>query len=777
MKSKRLYAIIVAATITLSSTHTVLAADMSASKVVYSTVSSDKTAPLDNSADEQNAKVTKDEAKEIAKKVLKDKFATEIDEKKYQTSVYFRPNYEYNQQGYIWDISWNQIVNQRSSNIGVSIDAINGKVIRVSLSDYSDEQGSIASITEDKAKELSDAFLKKINPEEFKQVQLLKNKNYSMYYYSPVNYNFTYVRMVNGVKFDGNTLSVDVNGTTGKIIGYYYRWTDNLNLSSAEGVIGVAKAEEAFKKQIKLNLNYVSYRDKYSTEQDEKSVKLIYTPDPSFGQLLDAKEGKMLADNGSAAPSIITKEMAPYEKEAFYRNLKPLPALDKEIDKNKATEIIVRELKDLYGEGYEIESLNYSDSENNYGFASSKVWSAYFRKTRASDSQIIESGQIIVDALTGGVVNLYKYNNLPYEPGKVEVNYSWEQMYSKAVAALGKYYPDKAKDVNTTLEYINYENAQKEKYYPGTYTSYHFQRIVNGIAFRDNSIDVSFNPITGELTELRCSWDNKLSFPELKDILPAGEESRIYFSANKPELVYAMMYTGEKENKPQYETRLVYRLNNSIAQSSGASIDAFSGKFLNDNMEEIDDNIDKFKNKIKGNAIEKELTILAAQGVIDTKTFEVNNKVTKMELIKMLVNARGYRPGILKEAAKLNFSSIAVAGDANYKYLQMAVYYGIIENKEGKVDLNAAVTREEMAKTLVKMVGYEKLAKAKDIFVINSADAKEITADNKGYIAIAKGLGIVTVTQNKIRPKATATMGELALGVYKVLGNLRNTYY
>jgi hypothetical protein len=776
MKSKRLYAIIIAGTVTLSSAPTIFAQELPASQPVYSNQSSEMPTKIVSSEDEQKAKINKDTAKDLAKKVLKDHFETELDESKYQISIYLRQNYDFGQTGYLWDINWNQNSSLKTINIGVSVDATTGKILRVNKNEYSNGQPTIASITEDSAKVLSDEFLKKINPDEFKQVQLLPNFNSRLYYYSPVNYSFNYVRMVNDVKFDGNMITVDVNGTTGKIMGYSCRWTDNLNLPGVDGVVGSAKAEEAFRKQVKLNLSYVSYMDKYSTSQSERSVKLIYTPELSQAQLLNAKDGKFLDYNGSTAPAAITKDLSSDERESFYRSLKPLQVLNKEIDRDRASELATNALRELYGTTYEIESLNYSEDENNYGTGARKLWSASFRKTDSKDARISEGGQIVIDALTEGVVNLYKYNSWPNDSTAVTPNYTWEQMYSKAIAALAKYYPDKAKEVKTSLTYINPQNQPVEKYYPGMSMNYHFERTVNGIPYRDNSIDVSFSPITGELTELRCYWDNKITFPEPKNTLVGGEEIRIFFTANKPELAYTVVNKSTDYSKPQYETILVYRLYNSVAGYPGASIDAFSGKFLDYDMQEIDDNIEKFKAKIKGLPIEKELTILAAQGVVDTKTFEVNSQVTKIELIKMLVNARGYRPGILMDAAKLNFKSEAAAGDINYKYLQMAVYYGIIENQEGEIKLNDAVSREEMAKTLVKLLGYDKLAQAKGIFVLTSADSKEISTENTGYIAIAKGMGILAEADSKLRPKAVATMGELSLGIYQVLGNLRTGY-
>jgi hypothetical protein len=142
----------------------------------------------------------------------------------------------------------------------------------------------------------------------------------------------------------------------------------------------------------------------------------------------------------------------------------------------------------------------------------------------------------------------------------------------------------------------------------------------------------------------------------------------------------------------------------------------------------------------------------------------------------MLVDAKGYRPYLLKEAASLKYSNVA-ADNANYSYLQKGVFYGILENKEGEFDFNQNVTREAMANTLVKMLGYDNLAKDTDIFVLPVSDSNRVKRDQIGYIAIAKALKILEVENDKIRSRSDTTMVELAMAIYRILGSLRSGVY
>ena len=119
---------------------------------------------------------------------------------------------------------------------------------------------------------------------------------------------------------------------------------------------------------------------------------------------------------------------------------------------------------------------------------------------------------------------------------------------------------------------------------------------------------------------------------------------------------------------------------------------------------------------------------------------------------------------------KINYSG--TKSDETYKYLQMAVSYGILDNS-GDFNGDEKVTREEMIKDIVKLAGYGKLAEAKNIFVLSYSDLSDITSTNIGYIAISKGLGLTNDTDNKFRPKDIATITDAAFSIYKVLDNLR----
>ena len=447
-------------------------------------------------------------------------------------------------------------------------------------------------------------------------------------------------------------------------------------------------------------------------------------------------------------------------------------AREKAIEQEEAQKIAKDYIIKLFGEGYVIQHLGYQEYNENYGSSSNKTWNAHFTKGEAGKQS--EGGSISLDALTGEILNCYRYSNEGYNGNeKFEPKLTWEEAYTKALELVAKYHPDKVKQIKTEQQNYNYNDYDKmgqREYY------FNFTRLENGIAYFENSINVGFSAVTGNITNFNCNWDKNVKFPEIKNTISKEDASEILFNKYKPVLYYSQINKNNNYENPELEMILTYRLGDVNGMYEFTNIDAFTGKFVNHSGENIDQNIELFKEKISGSKAEKELSILASKGLIETIDFKLDKKITQIDLIKMLVNVRGYRPYMIEKTADLKFSNIA-KDNANYKYLQMAVSYGIMENSESEFIEEQLVTREALAKTLVKFTNYSKIAEHSELFKVNYKDASKISKGNIGYIAIAEALGFIEIVDNEFKPSDNTTMEELAKGVYNALNNVRNTQY
>jgi hypothetical protein len=777
MKSKKILSIAIAAAVVFNTTATVFATSEDRTKLMEAAGESQVAL---NPVIEQQAKITKDEAKKIAKTKLKEYLDQDLDESKFQVRIDFRPSYYNQKDDYVWEINWNANQALKSTNFRVSLNANTGKVISIGRSVYSqfEPQPTVPSITQEKAKEVAETFMNKVFTNELPELKLIDDSmtRYMNGGYQPVNYSFNYQRYKNNVLLEGDFVRVEVDGINGIVMNFDSKLSENVELPSAEGILSKDKAEQILKNQTELSLMYLPYRSKYEYESPQSNIiKLVYNIGEKVYSMLDAKTGTIMNNAGSTDLPIETKNLTAEERAEWIKKAGELKAGTVEIDSTRAEQVIIDKLKELYGEAFKVEYLSYEENKENYELGGRKAWRANFYK-EVDGKRLEEGGSISIDALTEGIISVYKYDGGYRYDEEFTPKLTWSEAYNKAIEAIAKYFPDKIKDVNTEQRNTIYKQIVNGKQIPQREYYFNFQRTANGIIYRNDSLNVTFDAKTGNLREIRSMWTDKIKFPSANGTMSTEEAKNILFEKYKPELTYALIQTPESSGKFSTEYKLVYRLKPVNVIYSGEYIDAFNGKLVNYDGQEVVEQSSEFFNKIKGHKFEKELTILAFQGIVNTNNFELDKPVTSLDFIRMLVDAKGYRPYLLKEAASLKYSNVA-ADNANYSYLQMGVFYGILENKEGEFDFNQNVTREAMAKTLVKMLGYDNLAKDTDIFVLPVSDSNEVKSDQIGYIAIAKALKILEVENNKIRSAEDTTMVELAMAIYRILGNLRSGVY
>lgn len=779
MKSKRMVVLVLTATLIVS-TKSVFAQGINDtsnnSKTISISSTNITTDKLSAVSEKEKAKISQDQAKQTAREVLKNYFETTVDDTKFQCNVNF--NLAYNgAKTSTWDIHWYNPNEDKQVNIDVAIDGSTGKVLRVNKFEMIPNQTSlaIATITQEQAKDISEAFLKKINPKEFSETTLVKDNN-SMISYGMNSYSFTYSRTINKIPCESNNIRVEVDGITGKIISYGIVWDSDLKVPSSDKVINQQEAQEIFDKDTKMNLVYNSYIEKPYNHQDIKT-KLVYTTDSSSPLIIDAENGKALTWNGEYMESVKTRNITDQQKEEIFKTGKSTEKFSSPIGSERAEQVIKEKIKKLFGDGYDINSINYEENENGYLGKGMKVWYADFVKKGNNTNFGPPEGSISINALTEELVRMDKFNFNDKSDEKFQPKLNWEQGYDNAISFIAKNCPQKIKEINT--EQKNYNN-QSYIYggIPNRFITFNFGRIVNGVGFNNSipynndGINITFDTKTGEMNSYSCVWQDKLDLPTATNTISNDKAKEIFSSANKPQLIYLLLNKGENMDKVNSKLQLVYSVGN--LNSPLNSIDAYTGELLNFYGENIDENMDVFKSKVKGSDVEKESTILASQGIIDIKDFKLDSEITRLQLVKILVNAKGFNP-YLKGMNELSFTKgIGDKDSTDYKYVQLGVMYGIIEDKKEVFKGEELVTREELAKSLVKLLGYDKIAEIKGLLNITYTDGNMISEDKVGYVSLAGGLKLIEASiDNKIRPKDTVTMSELIKAVYTALGSLR----
>lgn len=735
---------------------------------VYAAGEVDKTV-VSTAEVEKQVKITKDQAKSTAVKKLKEYLNYTIDETGFQMRAELSPSYYYyqNKNSYVWFISWEKQDRDKYIYIYASVDANSGELTSLRKSENSNTkpQTGLATFTRAEAQKTAETFLKKYYADKVSQCKLVENNDMS--YYS-TNYTFSYIRTLeNDILCEGNAISIDIDGNTNQVIGFTKTWDETPIKVDLNGILTKEDALKVYGKEAKVELSYIPYTDKYSYEKQPQSTRLVYSFPELQGIMVDAKTGKTINNYYGSNVEVKVKDLKEDEKKLWLSTIAESQPGTAEMDSAAATEVILSTLKNLYGKEYAVDYLRYQENQNN-GSGAQKSWAANFYEKDSATKQTV--GEISIDALTKNVIYLYNYN-YNYDE-KAAATITWEQAYLRAIYAVGEYYPNRAKNINTKQTYVAYTDPATGKPYQNQIYYFSFQRTENGIPYLNNYVSVAVNTQTGLISELSSYWSDGIKFDSKDGIKTLDETKSIIFDKFKPQLYYTPIPTFKADGTTEYEYKLVYRLNNDLNSAIPPYISASTGKFLGYDGQEILEINKDFLTKLVGSKYEKELTLLAYQQVIDTNNFTADKKITRMDFYKMIVNAKGYNPYLLETAAGLKFSNVAKT-DANYGYLQLAVYYGILDNEDGIFEMDATISREEMAKVFVKLLNYDNLAKSTDIFTLSVKDKDKITNGNIGYVAIAKSLGVLQVENESIRPKDDATMLEAAIAIYNVLGSLR----
>ncbi len=190
------------------------------------------------------------------------------------------------QDKYLWEIGFD-------GAYGV-VNAKTGEVTSFYIYNADSSKGN-AGISETKAKEKAEAFMKKLASEKFEQSRFYESPQNRLYKSisddSISEYSFNYYRQVNGIDFVGNGFTVIVNKASGMITHYDCSWYEGITFPSIEKVISEEKAYDAFNTTGKMDFMYKKVKD--------GEIALVYDFTYSAGNfLIDPANGSMLGWDG-----------------------------------------------------------------------------------------------------------------------------------------------------------------------------------------------------------------------------------------------------------------------------------------------------------------------------------------------------------------------------------------------------------------------------------------------------------------------------------------------
>ncbi len=654
----------------------------------------------------------------------------------------------------IYYLEWSKREDVDTTSIYVAVDE-DGVIInysRYSMDDYK-ITNKLPNISRQDAKAKAEAYIEEIAP------GLLKNLEYEEPTETRImdsSYYFTYYRVVNGVPFYNDRVSVTVSRETGALQEYNRRWTDDVVFPELNNAISIEEAQKAYVENLGLRLAY-----KTSTSEDGVKAYLVYSPKYSNNYYgIDAFTGgkqrlgrdyiygindknQAMAKEMAADEAGRTVELSPDELAAVQEAGK-LKSLDEVEEIARSTKFL--NISSEYTRQSYYLSTNWPERDE-------YQWSLQFSKPKEpgkSEDYI----SVSINAKTGVITSFHRRGS--FVEGALPKD-NFETVKKNVDAFLTQYYPEYYKQVE-------YDSVSDEDYAGTSNESYYlnYTRLVNGAAYPDNGISISYDNVNGMVIGLNLNWYN-ISFPSAARAIGIEAANGKLFEKVGLGLEYRYKYVDASKIDPRNESQikpelvLVYTLK----PDKPYDIDANTGDLLTYGGTPYKEPVKIEYTDIKGHYAEEKIMVLAEYGIyLDGTEFKPAANITQKEFLALLSKTTHYYGPILTPA------STSEEIDELYAYL---IRQEIIEADEKNPD--GTVTREEAVKYAIRALKFDKVADIKGIFNCNFEDKAKIDESLVGYVTIASGLGIVSGNGGKFRPKDNITRAESIVLIYNYLSD------
>lgn len=584
-----------------------------------------------------------------------------------------------------------------------------------------DAETHLSPYTKADALEYAENFLKHVMPDVFSDISCLELDNDggigSMDSYG-TSYTFNFIRKYEGVEVLSNNTSVTViaseNGLTVRRMFSDYDYDTEFITPEKE----LENPEQAYRSAFPIKLHYEKDYEK-SDATDIDVTKLVYSVEESGTGFISAENGEIKKEKLYAEPYPVNELAmdAAAGDSSFSR-------------KESFTEVELAELNNVAGlkSEQEIEKIfrNISDlkmtsemklkNSQIYKYDDKYIMNLYF-----SDDKD-RSLHVSADAKTGEIKSINNYNNNDYDRDYEISETQTSETEKKAKNFLKLAAPDIAAEYE--LDTLNSSSSTASLYYV---------RMVNGVDYSVNFANISYNVKTGMLTNYYINYsDASFDNPEnavdgdtaYDNLLSKYPLKKIYVLTDSD--MFELCYTPSK---------------------GYMNIDAISGEVIETSEPEGE------YTDIKGHWCENAVTRLAEVGIrLSGSEFKPDEEITKSDLLKLFgagLEGTGY----------LYYKNSDIASSM----LRMKVI-----KKDEPVD-ESPVTREDACVYMVRLAGFERVAKLTDIFKVSFSDSADISPEKIGYAAILSGMGIVAGDNGALLPKQNITRAEAAQMLYVYL--------
>ena len=603
-----------------------------------------------------------------------------------------------------------------------------GRISSYRTSNYESSDKRISDVTKAELIAYAESFLRKTVPEAFRsETDLLVYDDAEYYVSGNLIYYLGFTRQKDGIPVKDNCAEVNLLVRDNKIVLRSMDISYDYDTQFEALKQDMSAYEAKYKEQFPVEL---IYRDEYNplAKRNERSFipMLIYRiKDDEIGYI-DSATGEIVTEDPlddylykNAAPSL---DSAMGESAKDEAGLTPQEIAELEtVAGLLSPEVIAEHARSMpyidFPTELLLESSNlYKDNLGNY------YYSLDYRNVENSTYRYFT---IRADAKDGKLLNLSGNSGISYYDYDDEKVLTEEE---KQVASqkVSEFLNAVAKDELVASEKTEV-NANKYLY------SEEYVRIVNGIKYINDGIRVTFDT-QADIIE-RYSLD--FSEGEFKDPANAIGDGVAYEKI----LEYAPVVPMYIRNDGVYKKVFTLKHKN-------ITVDALSGEIKNKETEENYSYSD-----ISGHWAETAATKLAEIQIgLPGGKLEPSQKISQEAFLRLL--------------------ACAIWGQYYADNSTEDLYESMIRSKiltEAEKAPESPVKREDAFQYVVRMAGYEEIARLHNIFKVTYSDQSALTPEKLGYAAILSGLGVVCGDGGNLRPQDLVTNAEAIVLTYKYL--------
>lgn len=653
-----------------------------------------------------------------------------------------------------WALTW-EGTGASSGRIYAEVDATTEDILSFNVWPSQPKPGPrLPSISLAVAEQAAGALVDKLLADRVKDLRLVPGDDQlvPLNSYGPVVYNVRWQRYLNGTPVGGDGVTVGVSADDGNILSYRLQWS-RAAYPAATGAVGPSKAREAFDQTGMFELQYFMPGPSFPMAAGKKpEVLLVYNLAHPSGGVIDAFTGEpavlqsdmwygsggadgMGGGMASRTANLVAAEPTPLTPE----ELAEIEKTAKLISRDEAI-AVVRKWVDIPAS---LTLRGYSLSAH-WLYPNIRMWNLNW------NSDTYEPGQVNylsaqIDAVTGELMGFDL--GAPTDPGAAAV-LDREEARKLAEDFLDRVQPDKMKQTRLVADRPQPLTPTKQEAKPrAQYFTY--RRLVDGIPFPANSLTVNVDTVTKQITHFGLNWAD-YEFPKATGVLTPAQAVEAFLAARPLTLTYLRVIQRNGEG----EGRLVYEPIATPATPSSTMLDARTGEPLDGRGRPLagQPRARRFTD-IAGNFAEYEIGLLGRAGLFGEygQSFRPAEKISAVSLLRAMLMAKD---GL--QQSELSDDEV----------LAQAKQRGWVT---GDLAPTALVTREMLAKLMVRLLGLDQAARVEGIYRVPYSDASSIAPTSFGYVAIAWGLGVVTGDGRTFAGNQPVTRAEAAAALVRTI--------